>query len=61
MVRASGICLEGPGFNPQSGHLFCLTKGNIKGSETKGETKGVSINIRACSAVLKILNSHVCP
>ena len=25
MVRASGICLEGPGFNPQSGHLFCLT------------------------------------
>ena len=26
MVRASGICLEGPGFNPQSGHLFCLTK-----------------------------------
>ena len=26
MVRASGICLEGPGFNPQSGHLSCLTK-----------------------------------
>ena len=26
MVRASGICLEGPGFNPQSGHLFCLTE-----------------------------------
>ena len=25
MVRASIICLEGPGFNPQSGHLFCLT------------------------------------
>ena len=25
MVRASGICLEDPGFNPQSGHLFCLT------------------------------------
>ena len=25
-VRASGICLEGPGFNLQSGHLFCLTK-----------------------------------
>ena len=24
MVRASGICLEGPGFNPQSGHLFCF-------------------------------------
>ena len=26
MVRASGTCLEGPGFNPQSGHLFCLTQ-----------------------------------
>ena len=26
VVRASGICLEGPGFNPQSGHLFCLTE-----------------------------------
>ena len=25
MVRASGICLDGPGFNPQSGRLFCLT------------------------------------
>ena len=23
-IRASGICLEGPGFNPQSAHLFCL-------------------------------------
>ena len=26
MVRASGICLEGSGFDSQSGHLFCLTK-----------------------------------
>ena len=25
MVRASGICLDGPGFNSQSGCLFCLT------------------------------------
>jgi hypothetical protein len=25
VVRASGICLDGPGFNPQSGCLFCLT------------------------------------
>jgi hypothetical protein len=25
VVRASGICLEGSGFNPQSGCLFCLT------------------------------------
>jgi hypothetical protein len=25
VVRASGICLEGPGFNPWSGRLFCLT------------------------------------
>ena len=24
MVRATGICPGGPGFNPQSGHLFCL-------------------------------------
>ena len=22
VVRASGICPEGPGFKPQSGHLF---------------------------------------
>ena len=29
MVRASGICLEGPGFNPQSGHLFCLTVSSL--------------------------------
>ena len=26
MVRASGICLDGPGFNSQSGRLFCLTQ-----------------------------------
>jgi hypothetical protein len=25
VVRAFGICLEGPGFNSQSGRLFCLT------------------------------------
>ena len=25
MVRASGTCLDGPGFNFQSGCLFCLT------------------------------------
>jgi hypothetical protein len=25
VVRASGICLEGPRFNPWSGRLFCLT------------------------------------
>jgi hypothetical protein len=25
VVRAFGICLEGPGFNPRSGRLFCLT------------------------------------
>jgi hypothetical protein len=25
VVRASGICLDGPGFNSQSGCLFCLT------------------------------------
>jgi hypothetical protein len=25
VVRAFGICLDGPGSNPQSGHLFCLT------------------------------------
>jgi hypothetical protein len=26
VVRASDICLEGPGFNPWSGRLFCLTE-----------------------------------
>ena len=26
MVRAFGICLDGPGFNSQSGRLFSLTR-----------------------------------
>ena len=34
VVRASGICLEGPGFNPQSGHLFCLTQKALPFSTT---------------------------
>ena len=40
MVRASGICLEGPGFNPQSGRLFCLTPGDEEYplDEDSGET-----------------------
>ena len=34
VVRASGICLDGPGFNSQSGRLFCLTEGcNLIGSK----------------------------
>ena len=30
VVRASGICLEDPWFNPQSGHLFCLTNESLE-------------------------------
>ena len=44
MVRATGICPGGPGFNPQSGHLFCLNKnsddeGIIKDSESDSEDR----------------------
>jgi hypothetical protein len=29
VVRASGICLDGPGFNSRSGCLFCLTEAEV--------------------------------
>ena len=35
MVRASDICLEGPGFNPQPGHLFCLTQISLDDAKIK--------------------------
>jgi hypothetical protein len=38
VIRASGICLEGPGFNPWSGCLFCLTERAGPGAGEKAVT-----------------------
>ena len=51
MVRASGICLEGPGFNPQSGHLFCLTQ-TPSPRESRTEWKKKT-NVAITSFILK--------
>ena len=50
--NCNSTCLEGPGFNPQSGHLFCLTQASkMKGIQFQspslfGVTKLVQVAYR---------------